>query len=132
MPTSKNNQAWKPCEEITRRGCKFVYIPHESVSANSSDSNFEELKSFVEGSLPESYKIVSELRDEIVVVGHNGYYDVCLARVDWATVLVVVVRDDAPAIAKGRLSYVANAIFKKVAEHYKVMVSSGHRFVVRK
>jgi hypothetical protein len=129
-----NKQAWKPNSEIAKRGCRFVYVPDASVYVhdNSCDAcvDYDDFKCCVEDALPSSFKMLGTLREDAVVVAQNGHFEVCLTRApDWATVLVVMVREDAPAFARARLGYVADAIFRKVAERYELMAMSGKRVI---
>lgn len=119
---------WAPCEAVAQRGCKFVYIPVEKDYV----SQYADLKDSVEAALPDSFKLVGALREDAVVVGLNGHFEVCITDSDGSMVLVVMVREDAPAFAKGRLPYAANAIFKKLAGSFKLLVHNGQRFVAWK
>lgn len=116
----EKRQTWKPGGAVAIHGCRFVYIP--------SEDDHSDLKKCVEDALPESFKPVGVLREDAVVVAQNGLFEVYIASCNWASVIAVQLREDAPEFAKYRLSYESNAIFKKIAEHYKVMVSNGRRF----
>lgn len=119
---------WTPCEAVAKRGCRFVYVPVEG----DYESQYADLKDSVEAALPESFKLAGALKEDAVVVGYNGHFEVCLTESDGATVIAVMVREDAPAFAKSRLPYTATAIFKKIAANYKLLVHNGQRFVAWK